>query len=86
MWIKVSVDAEELSTDTLVEVLEVIAKRKSDGHLTIYKFTTGWKAVLETIDILISTPGGDRLDALQTHRTLRGALIDLFRRIEKGNT
>jgi len=40
--------------ETLIIQAENIAKEKADGHLSILKFTTGWK-------IFLGTPNLDRM-------------------------
>jgi hypothetical protein len=65
--------------DTLIEVVEALAKRTADGHLTILRFETGWKAAL-------GTPDGrhdddqETIGKLPAAATMQAALVDLLRR------
>ena len=79
------VDTDSLSTDQLTATLEDIAKTSevADGHLTIMRFTTGWKAVLGSAPLWdFDSCNKFKLSHRQTHPTLRDAVIDLLRRID----
>ena len=51
----------------LLETLERIANEAFDGHLTIMKFTTGWKIVFGTPNLDIG--GRSEITKLKTHKT-----------------
>ena len=40
-----------MNTEKLIRLIEAEADEHSDGHLTIMKFTTGWKVVFDTPDV-----------------------------------
>ena len=60
----------------LLEKLEGIADKDFDGHLTIMKFTIGWKAMFGTPNLDID--GRAEPPKLETHKTLKGALDSLL--------
>jgi hypothetical protein len=62
----------------LLQRAEALAVERTDGHLTIMRFTTGWKAVLGTPDVT----GDDRASiwGLRSSATLEEALSDLLGR------
>jgi len=66
----------QFTTDTLVSLLEEIAKRDYDGHLTIFRFSTGWKVMLGTPHMDYFDPAGDyqTIRALRTCDTLSDAV------------
>ncbi|HEY9401758.1 MAG TPA: hypothetical protein VIQ24_03625 [Pyrinomonadaceae bacterium] len=35
----------------LIEIVERVAKEKHDGHFTVLRFASGWKAVYGTVDL-----------------------------------
>lgn len=39
------------STRTLFDLAEELAVAKRDGHMTIMRFTTGWKVIFRTPDM-----------------------------------
>jgi hypothetical protein len=44
---------EASNLEQLLTACEEIAKTSCDGHLTIYRFTTGWKVILGTPEMSI---------------------------------
>ncbi len=60
----------------LLEKLEGIANEDFDGHLTIMKFTTGWKAMFGTPNLDID--GRAEAAKLKSHKTLKDALDSLL--------
>jgi len=72
----------EFTTDTLVALLEEIARRDYGGHLTIFRFTTGWKCMLGTpwlerdVDPFTEQLTGDYADIWRLNHsdTLAGAV------------
>ncbi len=65
---------QKLSTDDLIILTNLVAKRYADGHLTILKFTTGWKCMVETPD-LDSGEGRKQIAALETYENFNDAVI-----------
>lgn len=61
---------------------ELLAITEKDGHLTIMRFTTGWKAMLGTPD-LRSGMGADEISPLWTYPTLKEALENFLRKKTK---
>lgn len=45
---RIDVSATELDLATLLALVEMRAKAEADGHLTLMRFTTGWKCMLGT--------------------------------------
>ena len=41
--------------ETLLSMAEAIALKKADGHLTIFRYTTNWKVMLCTPDLISGT-------------------------------
>jgi len=62
---------------TLIRIAEQLSERKSDGHLTIMRFSTHWKVMLETPDLDCSK-GRDEVLKLKGFDTLEDALADLI--------
>lgn len=60
----------------LIDLIERLALEQADGHWTLYKFTTGYKATLGTPD----AEGFDRewLFEQETFPTAEAALVDLI--------
>jgi len=73
---------EKIDLNTLFNILEEIAKKETDGHITIMKFTSGWKAAFATPD-LDAGRGREQINKLKNHDTLEEAIKDLL--IEKIN-
>ena len=66
-----------LDLNTMVHIVEEMAKQQTDGHISILKFTTGWKAFFGTTNLDI---GGDRerIARMPAFETLEGALQNLI--------
>lgn len=62
--------------------MEEIAKEEADGHITIMKFTTGWKTAFATPDIDAGR-GREQINKLKNHDTLEEVIKELL--IEKTN-
>jgi hypothetical protein len=60
----------------LLEKVEKIADQDFDGHLTIMKFTGGWKAMFGTPSL--SIPGRTEVEPLQRCNDLEDCLDDLL--------
>jgi len=58
--------------ETLEKLIE-IAEAKYDGHLTIFRWTTGWKAMLGTPD-LYSGNGYKQIGDLPMFESLKDAI------------
>ena len=71
---------QNISTDDLIVLTNLVAKRYADGHLTILNFTTGWKCMVGTPD-LEAGEGRKQLAALQTHESLNDALVGELKRL-----
>lgn len=63
---------------TLMVELEKIAKEEADGHITILKFTTGWKAAFGTPNFDIGEER-DKVAKLTSHPTYESAVKDLIK-------
>ena len=63
----------------LLQEVERLSKQHHDGHLTIMRFTTGWKAMFGT-PVLDLYPGRPEVGQLTAHETLEGALAELCSR------
>jgi hypothetical protein len=63
----------------LVTEVERIARaeRDFDGHITLMRFTGGWKAAFGTPGFFIGTAGAHQVGQLPNHTTLRAALATL---------
>ena len=61
----------------LMDVVEERARRQNDGHLTLLRFTTGWKAMFGTPD-LDTGAGRTQVNALVMYPTLLEALLALL--------
>lgn len=68
---------EDYNLETLVALAETLARRQADGHLTLMRFTTGWKVALGTPDIEAQVARTE-LDKMPSHPTLREALVSLL--------
>jgi hypothetical protein len=64
--------------ESLMVELEEIAKAEADGHITILKFTTGWKAAFGTPNLDIGEER-EKLLQLQSHSTYESAVKDLIK-------
>jgi len=69
---------DQYSTEELESIVSALAKRRSDGHYTLLKFTTGYKAVLGTPDVWLDDR--ETIWSLPTAVTARQALVDLLSR------
>jgi hypothetical protein len=65
-------DAMELTNEELLEILRGLTGKKD--HLTIFKFTTHWKIMLDTPD-LDGKNGRAQVRNLRSYKDLREALI-----------
>jgi hypothetical protein len=75
-------EMKKMDLNTLFNLLEEIAEKEADGHITIMKFTTGWKAAFATPD-LDAGEGRKQIEKLKKYETLEKAIKDLI--IEKTN-
>lgn len=67
----------EIELQSLVNDLENLANEMTDGHITILKFTTGWKAALGTPNLDIGD-GRDKISNLKNHSSFKEAVKDLI--------
>ena len=70
------VPLKDLSLEALLAVAEERARARYEGHLTILRFTTHWKAAFGTPDL--TGEGQRQVDDLPVHPTLRDALTVLL--------
>lgn len=77
------VKPENLNLETLIGLAEMLAAEEADGHLTLMRFTTGWKVFLETPN-LDTGSGREEVANVQMHGTLKEALIALLLHRGKG--
>ena len=61
----------------LLAQAEAIANQEHDGHLTIAKFTNGWKVAFDTPDLRGGT-ASDQFWKLKSSRSLKKALKNLL--------
>ena len=59
--------------DVLLGMAESLARQRADGHLTLLRFTTGWKVALRTPDLLGQRGHGEVMH-LTSYPTLPEAL------------
>ena len=62
--------------EALLKVSEAIARKKYDGHLTLMKFTTHWKAMFGTPNL--DTDGRKDVRKLKAYPSLEEALFYLI--------
>jgi len=62
---------------TLIEKAELLAKEKTDGHLSILKFTTGYKVFLGTPNLDIGE-NREKISKMKSFTTLEDALKHLL--------
>ena len=82
----------EVLIDDLVTIAEQVAQGKHDGHLTLMRFTSGWKvmfgtpelscASLEEVEAGTFGGGYGEVQNLPTYPTLREALSAMLRQVE----
>jgi len=69
----------DLTTDQLLDMAEDIACKETDGHFTLMRFTTGWKAMFQTPDVVGGGIGKgseyDRIFAIRIEKTMGDAII-----------
>jgi succinyl-CoA synthetase alpha subunit len=75
---------EEQSIGELLRQAEELAIQQEGGHLTVFRFTTGWKAMLGTPD-LRGGDGSTEVNRLPVFNSLEEALSDLLRNHTRGN-
>ncbi len=68
---------EDLDIETLLGLVEVLASQKADGHITVMRFTTEWKATLGTPN-LDTGEGREEVANLKSYSSLRKALVGLL--------
>ena len=68
-------ELESCDLGTLLAVAERIAVARADGHLTIMRFTTGWKCMLGTPSL--DGDGRSEVSALPSLSSAREALMSV---------
>jgi hypothetical protein len=70
-----------LTSEDLIELLELVSLLHADGHYTILKFTSGYKVMIGTPDL----DNGCRsaISKIKTHDTFQQAIIAELKRISK---
>jgi len=71
-----SKERESMDNDTLLKMAEKIALTKYGGHLSIFRFTTGWKAMFGTPNLDID--GHKEVSSLQSFDSLEETLENLI--------
>ena len=66
-----------LDLNTLIQIVEELAKNEADGHVSMLKFTTGWKVFFGTPNLDIGEER-EQVAKLQTFETLSQALEHLI--------
>jgi hypothetical protein len=67
------VEIDSLDLDTLMAIAERIAVERTDGHLTLMRFTTGWKCMLGTPNLDID--GRSEVSSLPASPSVKEALV-----------
>jgi len=77
-WRKtMTIQKSENDLRTLFSLAEMKALKEADGHLTIMRFTTHWKAMLDTPN-LDCGDGRDQVRSLKGYESLEEALTGLI--------
>lgn len=71
--------AEEFDLETLIGLAEELAVEEAGGHLSLTRFTTGWKVFLRTPD-LDTGAGREEVAGMQSCETLKEAPVNLLLR------
>ena len=71
-----SKERESMDNDSLLKMAEKIALTKGDGHLSIFRFTTGWKALFGIPNLDID--GRKEVSSLQSFDSLEETLENLI--------
>ena len=66
-----------LDLNTLIQIVEELAKNEADGHVSMLKFTTGWKVFFGTPNLDIGEER-EQVAKLQAFETLSQALEHLI--------
>jgi len=64
--------------DNLMILIEAEAIRRTDGHLSLCRFTTGWKAWFGTATLNNYEEDSKIVRQFPSFKTLREALVDLL--------
>jgi len=75
---------DDYDLELLLQIVQAKAAQISSGHLTILKFSTEWKVMLDTPN-LDTGKGREEVKKLKPFDTLKDALIDLLLREEVKN-
>ena len=66
-----------LDLNTLIQIVEELAKNEADGHVSMLKFTTGWKVFFGTPNLDIGEER-EQVAKLQAFETFSQALEHLI--------
>ena len=72
-----TMNPEDMDLETLIGLSERLAMNKADGHLTVMRFTTGWKVFLGTPN-LDNGSGRAEISNIEMFEKLHEALIALL--------
>jgi len=75
-------EIDSMDLATLVSLAENLANEQ-DGHLSIFRFTTGWKVILGTPN-LDTGQGREEIKKLKAYKSLRYALASLILKTDVG--
>lgn len=68
-----------IPTHALLELLAESSKRHADGHVTILRFTTGWKVLFGTPDV--SLDGRKHIEAVPIAASFEEGALDALQRL-----
>jgi hypothetical protein len=68
---------DDKTLEELIVIAEDISLRKSDGHLTLMRFGSGWKIFFGT-PMIDGGTGRDQLNAQIKHKDMREGIISLL--------
>ncbi len=69
---------EKMTIEELLNLVETLAKESNDGHLTMMRFTSGWKIFLGTPD-LDSGDGREQIGKQVSYKEIRDGMISLLK-------
>jgi hypothetical protein len=79
----------DLTADQLLDMVEGLACEKTDGHFTLMRFTTGWKAMFRTPELIVGgAPGEDvgceysRIFNMPMEETMGDAILSAIYELE----
>lgn len=69
----------DLTIEQAIEDAEEYAKEETDGHFTLMRFTTGWKAMMSTPDLDTGDGRNDVYD-IPMEDTIQSAIMEALHR------